>query len=159
MSILHTPIRLPGRLLRAALAVARESGRVVEGGWCQGSYAKDVKGVPTAVGDEGAQCFCSEGAMMRAGINLRRGADPDYLALTDTERATVYIAVERTLAKVIGVEDMQIPTWNDKPHRVQGDVVNAFQSTAKRFEEGEATDRLVQSVVLPAAVLDESTGG
>lgn len=81
-------------------------------GWCQGFYAKDIKGRKVLERDPSACRFCAIGAVLRVGrghAEAVRGA---------------YAALQRV------VPGERIAKWNDAPGRRRTEVVATMRSVA-----------------------------
>jgi hypothetical protein len=136
-------IRLPAATIEAARLVAEEAIKIAEAGWCKGAYARTAKGAPTIVSDENAACFCAHGSIMRAKVNLGRKNVAGYRTVVTDLNSSIKLesVVTDMLLNVLDLGDRSIAQWNDSPARVQSDVVNAFKSVKRRFDEAIATDQ------------------
>ena len=85
-----------------------------EGAWGQGRDAENAAGLPCSPGDEGAVCWCSYGAMNRAGQAEK--ARPFFMAATGAD----------DYAGVVG--------WNDAPDRTHAEVLAAFDRAIELAE-------------------------
>jgi len=100
---------------RAVLGRARD---LVQRGWCQHAWARDVDGEWTADDDENAASWCAMGATVRAEHDL--GLEPNSVWIDAVD------VLERTLGTCC-VDD-----YNDEPLRTKEDILRLFDEALQR---------------------------
>jgi hypothetical protein len=98
-----------------AKRILARAAELLRAGWVQEEFATDANGDTVSFDAPQATCFCTLGAIHRAGHDLRLGLN---------ERTEARIALGAMLATgdLIG--------WNDTPGRTQAEVVTAFERAA-----------------------------
>lgn len=91
---------------------------LAEKGWCQGAYARDLKGQPVweFVGSKAPVAYCALGAI----IESAGGAGE--------EARNVFSSV---------IDNNGLPAWNDHPSRTKEEVLTAFDQAIKLASEKE----------------------
>ena len=84
-----------------AVVLLAKAKVLIEHGWCQGSFAKNSKGIGVSALDPSATCFCLTGAMLR----IDRGQ------------------FSKTYGRAYRVLGYSLATWNDDPGRTQREVI------------------------------------
>ena len=101
-------------------AKLREAARLIQKGWCKGTYAKGKSGRDVLPDSPRATEFCAVGA-------IRRVAPHTY--------PEVHRALRLYLREWVGAGGVTF--WNDAPERTKTQVVRAFRDAAKAVEAGE----------------------
>jgi hypothetical protein len=83
--------------------------------WTQNAWARNSQGEHVYHADADAICFCSLGAVERAGRNLNASDE----AISEAYAAVVRATGALTIAK-----------WNDAPGRTFDDVIDVFKKAA-----------------------------
>ncbi len=109
------------------------AAELVEQGWTQDAFARDIEGnAQFDVCATGACCFCADGA-------IRRALNYVYISATDDDEEMLGLAIA-ALDRVIDPEatEMQhnkpfgrVHTWNDAPGRTQAEVVAKLREAAE----------------------------
>lgn len=97
------------------IRVLREARELIARGWTQEVSARDANGTPVAPTDDTATCWCTIGALMRAGGARAASALAAFLP-----------------------RNTSIPRWNDAPERTQAEVLALF---GRAIEAEEARNR------------------
>lgn len=101
----------------AAAFLNRVADRL-ERGWTQGAYARDADGHPIDFTDDGAVCWCLEGAFY----------------VEDTGDHHARLTALYALCDATHVDNL--PEFNDTPGRTQAEVVRVVRMAASKMEEG-----------------------
>lgn len=91
-----------------------------DGVWTQGAYARDVNGDEVSESSTAAVCFCSVGALHRAGGRHQAGT-------LRTIKEAVNMLSEGLLS-----DGLHLENWNDEPNRTQAEVVALFDRTISK---------------------------
>ncbi len=104
----------------------------IEAGWCKGVAAQDENEIILEPWDERACQWCLMGSI---------GVNDEFVA--DEENATVVIdMVVHELNDRYGDDEYfvseieDVIRWNDKEHRVKGDVISVLQSVKEKIGAG-----------------------
>jgi hypothetical protein len=92
------------------------AGKLIEKGWCQGTYAKNKEGQEVSYTSTEAVCWCTIGAIKASYVD----DFPHRLALRDFLYGT--FALDKNYFPVI-----KITNWNDDPSRAQSEVLDVFE--------------------------------
>ena len=102
--------------------------------WCQGSYARDRNGVPSAVDWPEATSFCAEGNITRVCDRKSSFIDLDHaVQLSDQAK---YALSEQIHGSVTSYA--RIVRWNDADDRTKEQVIDMFEQTAKDLRNNAA---------------------
>lgn len=109
----------------------------LQDGWCQGSNAMDMDGIPVSANSSAACQWCIEGAVQAAGLNVgNQKIIRDQFsqeADIDTEfwtHLTELIQYEEILNK----ERTYIPyQWNDQSERTQDEVISMTKQVERQM--------------------------
>lgn len=106
---------------------------IEENGWTQGYYARDIHKDRIAPWNQGAVCFCTVGALIRACGELRdhiyHSEETKELSLYEKQVLLDALEVHTSLARDYlfkGVGEPHTPTWNDDSTRTKQDVLDAY---------------------------------
>lgn len=93
-----------------------------EKGWTRGCFARGVGGVTVDIEDTSATCFCSHGAIYRAGYDLVSYSENTRIGFED------YLAANTDCDTII--------SWNDAPDQTAENVIKTLRKYAATLDEG-----------------------
>ena len=102
---------------------------LIEAGWTQGAYARDVAGDSAYFRGKDAACFCVVGALLRA--QNSPGGTGDVAAVVDQIHLRGFPR---------GMAPSAIDVWNDAPQRTKEDVLAALDQTAAALRSSALLD-------------------
>jgi hypothetical protein len=122
---------LPEAVALTAAAMVSEARGLVVRGWCQGTHARDRRGLEVPAWSSEARSWSLLGALLAAWhrheIDTR---DADVVAhLADAEALG---GATQVLGEAVGTASLE--HWNDEPQRTQADVLEALDRALRLLE-------------------------
>lgn len=96
---------------KSEVAILNKTRSLIARGWCQDSWARDKKGLPTEEYGDKAVSWCLQAAIYRAARDAGHNAYP-----------AVQI-VKEILSKIPTAEGKSLLEWNDTPGRLKKEVI------------------------------------
>ena len=89
------------------------AGKLIEKGWCQGTFAKSAEGVHVQLHSADAACWCSAGALLKSYPDKRQAE----------------VAFNKLICEVASYDEdpFGITDWNDDPARTKEEVLEVFR--------------------------------
>ena len=97
---------------------------LIDKGWTQGTYAKDIHGDYIDPAGSDAACFCGHGAIYAAGGYRGVGTPPGNVAQAE-------------LALNAAIQDAHFPAFNDAPGRTVEEVLAKFDEAIAAVEAAQ----------------------
>ena len=117
-----------------AACVLERAAEYCDGGWTQGRFAEDEKGMACGATHINATCWCASGACLCAMHRIVGTAAS--AALWNGAEWESRTALERAIRSRWPFYDEPIdliPTWNDAPGRTQAEVVETLNVAAQEL--------------------------
>lgn len=108
--------------MRDVIAVLERAIELLNKGWCQRAFAKDIHNRFLLANDPSACEWCLEGSVMKAAVEL----DLPYA-----------FAINPLVARLPGGIP-QVFVWNDAPGRTKEEVIAFVQDVIQKLKEKEA---------------------
>jgi hypothetical protein len=122
---------LPQAAALTAAAMITEARGLVVRGWCQGTHARDRRGLEVPAWSSEARSWSLLGALLASWQHHEADTrDSDVVAhLADAEALG---GATKVLGEAVGAASLE--QWNDEPQRTQADVLEAFDRALRILE-------------------------
>ena len=123
---------MPEAAALTAAAMVTEARGLVARGWCQGTHARDRRGINVAAWSSEARSWSLLGALLATWHRHEADAlDADIVA--HLAEAEALGGATQVLGEAVGTASLE--QWNDHPQRTAADVLKALDRALRLLEE------------------------